>query len=415
MCYTAGPRCSSYAVKKLTDAKEAFNQVDPTDVEKMDEAKQALFVAQEEYLTSPAGIKKLQDKAKSTGDMKYSKQAKEYSDKRKQQIAASKALVAEQKEALAVAEKKAAAKTALENSPVPDAAKRYAEETKKLQNEFSALEKFKVPDELVTKKINAETDNDGTQCGYDGECNAYPNDYCRDSEYVNLRVDESSIDTRGTLADIYNCDENDIPDELVKIGRDELDLDNAESYVAESEYGYYGVEGSNVTLSSPFKVQERLKEYYDGEYKKLKEREAELEKSVPQTVSKVSPSAGKQTKATKAPARRGVAVPKKGAPKATTTVAPKRRERTDAELTAFEQDAMPNPADRKPVTPKAPAKPRKPRRERTDAELTAFEMDAMPDTSYRRRATPKTPAKPAKPRRERNSAELDAFEADERN
>lgn len=403
MCYTAGPRCSPHALTKLVEAKETFNQVDPTDLEKMNEAKHDLFVAQEEYLTSPAGIKKLRDKAKSTGDNKYALQADEYAAKRKEQIAVSKAIVAAQDK---VATKKPSQDSTLEEDLASEDYERklnaqldedhakqkafeasvrtYLEKKQKVEEEIEKLEKFRVPENLARTHLNYEYDQDGTQCGYDGQCHAYPGDYCRDSEYINLRLEDNNINTRRTLADIYNCDESDIPDDLEKIGREELDLDNPDSYEVEAEYGYYGVEGAHVSLYSPIKAQTRLEEYYKSEQKKLKAKEAELEKTAPKVLLKGSqepldakPVTPRKT-ASKAPAARKGTSSKRGSSKATVTPAKApRRERTPAELDAFERDEMTPPPTRKATVPRAakPASKAPKRRERTPAELDAFELD----------------------------------------
>lgn len=403
MCYTAGPRCSPHALKTLVEAKETFNQVDPTDLEKMNEAKHDLFVAQEEYLTSPAGIKKLREKAKSTGDSKYAVQADEYAAKRKEQIAVSKAVVDAQKKALA---KKPSSSSTLDEDIASEAKERnlnaqldadhanqqefeasvraYLEKKQKLEEEFDKLEKLRVPENLARTHLNYPYDQDGTQCGSAGRCNAYEGDYCRDSEYINLRLEDDNVDTRRTLADIYNCDESEIPDDLEKIGREELDLDNPDSYEVEAEYGYYGVEGAHVSLYSPVKAQTRLEEYYKTEQKKLKAKEAELEKTAPKIFMKGSsapldakPVTPRKT-ASKAPATRKGTSSKRGASKA--SVAPAkapRRERTSEELDAFERDEMTPPPTRKATVPRAtktaPKAPK--RRERTPAELDAFELD----------------------------------------
>lgn len=55
MCYTGGPRCDGGAIKAVNSAKERF-ETDPTE-----ENKAALEKANQEYLTSPAGIKSMRD------------------------------------------------------------------------------------------------------------------------------------------------------------------------------------------------------------------------------------------------------------------------------------------------------------------------------------------------------------------
>lgn len=58
MCYTGGPRCDTGAVKAVNSAKEKFEK-DPSE-----ENKAALDKANQEYLTSPAGIKSIRDAGK---------------------------------------------------------------------------------------------------------------------------------------------------------------------------------------------------------------------------------------------------------------------------------------------------------------------------------------------------------------
>jgi hypothetical protein len=391
MCYTAGPRCSPHALKTLVDAKETFNQVDPTDLEKMKEAKEALFVAEEEYLTSPAGIKKLREKAKTTGDAKYAVKADEYTLKRKEQIAVSKEIVAVQKEAASSALKKPSNKTTVEEDVATEESERklvanadktrqaqaersaavenYRAEKKKISDGYIAVERFHITESLLNTKINAEYDHDGTQCGPDDVCNA-GNDYCRDSEYINLRVDPSSLDTRRTLSNIYGTYISNIPDDLEKIGRDELKLDDPESYDVEAEYGYYGVEGARVTLASPSHVRTRLNEYYESKYQELRKQEKELNANTPSNIKTLANRPAPAKPRTKRGSKTGASKP------SVTPVKPQRRERTEAELDAFELDAMTPRPTRKATLPKAPVAPVKPRRrELTSAELDAYEAD----------------------------------------
>jgi hypothetical protein len=58
MCYTGGPRCDGGAIKAVNSAKEKFEK-NPTD-----ENKAALEKANQEYLTSPVGIKSVRDAGK---------------------------------------------------------------------------------------------------------------------------------------------------------------------------------------------------------------------------------------------------------------------------------------------------------------------------------------------------------------
>ena len=395
MCYPKpGPRCSTHALSKLHTAKARFNKVDPTDLDKLEDAKQKLAVAQEEYLTSPAGIKKLREKAVETGDNKYAVKADGYAAKRKEQIAAFKEFEAAQEKAVLSA-KKSPNVTALEEDLANEASERkavekiekrleaqnerslavekYKAEQRKLSNEFVAVERFNITESLLNTKINAQYENDGTQCGSDGICSAPDDDYCRDSEYVNLRVDPESINTRQTLSNIYGTYISNVPDDLEKIGRDELKLDDPESYDVESEYGYYGVEGAHVTLANPSTVKNRLNEYYENKYQALRKREIELDKNTPKNIKTLA----NRPAPAKATTRRGSKVGASKAPVGLVTpVKTQRRARTTAELDAFELDAMTPRIERKATLPKAPVAPTKPRRrERTSAELDAFEAD----------------------------------------
>lgn len=405
MCYPKpGPRCSTHALKKLLESKAELNATDPTDIEKMNEVKRKLTLAQEEYFTSPAGIKKLREKAKVTGDSKYAKMADEYAAKRKEQLAEYKRFVAD-KESVGA---KPSRKSTLEQDVAAEEAERnlnnkldadrqkqrnydyavqeHQKKRQELANEFAALDRFHVPENLYSKEVEADYDYDGRRCGPDGICSAYEGDYCRDSEYVNLRVEPDSVSSSSTLASIYDCDPAFIPEDLEKIGRDELELDEPESYDIEPEYGYYGVEGAKVTLSNPSTVQRRLQEYYDDKHKELAQRQAELNKNAPKPVVTASKDSKDKPKSTKpssktAVARRGAAS-KRGASKAASVTKPKmqRRERTAAELDAFERDAMPLPSSRaRKALLNDPVKktPTRPRKQWTEAEMDAFEADQM--------------------------------------
>jgi hypothetical protein len=407
MCYPKpGPRCSTHALKKLLDAKAELNATDPTDIEKINEAKRKLTLAQEEYFTSPAGIKKLREKAKTTGESKYAKMADKYAAKRKAQLAEYKSFVADQESAskkvndASTLEQDIAAEQserelnrkldadAQEQHHYKQALYQHKEKLQHIANEFANLERFRVPESLYSTKINADYDYDGQQCGYDGVCNAYEGDYCRDSRYVNLRVDSNSIRTGSTLADIYGCDEAHIPEDLEKIGKEELELDEAHSYDAEEISGYYGAEGADITLSNPHGVQQRLQQYYNEKHADISKRYAELKKNAPKPVVAASKDPKEKPKSTKPASKTSVArsksPSKRGASKAVTTPATKpkaqRRERTEAELDAFERDAMPLPSSRarkallNDTVKKTPTRPRK---QWTEAEMDAFEADQM--------------------------------------
>lgn len=400
MCYPKpGPRCSTHALKKLLDAKAELNSTDPTDLEKINGAKRKLTLAQKEYFTSPAGIKKLREKAKATGDSKYAAMADEYAAKRKTQLAEYKKFVAD-KESVSTK----SSRSSLEQDVAKEQAERevnrnldadqkrrkdyekalyqHKEQLQYIADEFTALERFQVPESLYSTKIDAEYDYDYRRCGYDGVCSAYEGDYCRDSQYVNLRVDPQSIRTAKTLADIYGCDEAHIPEDLEKFGREELELDEPHSYDAEEVSGYYGAESADITLSNPHGVRMRLQDYYEEKHADITKRYEELKKNAPKPLTPASKDAKKKSPkpASKTAVARSKAPSKRGASKVAPASKPKvqRRERTAAELDAFERDAMPLPSSRArkallndPVK-KAPTRPRK---QWTEAEMDAFEAD----------------------------------------
>lgn len=384
MCYPKpGPRCSTHALKKLNAAKARLKNLDPADFERFEKAKHNLSVAQEEYLTTPAGIKRLLEKAEQTGDNKYAVKAAECTAKREEQMEALRRL------------RGLPSKGSQKLNPAPNGRGSKEDVTGltlasldseriQLSKDYTALERLNVPETLYGTKIKSDYEYDHMQCGPDGYCNAPDGDYCRDSEYVNLRVDPSTIDTRRTLADIYGIHQSNIPDELERIGKEELHLDDPESYDTETEYGYYGAEGARITLSNPSKVRGRLKEYYNTEYAKLQERSEALAKKSLRVQAAERKAAGVSkspvTKNTKTPSKtastrkRGAKAAPKAASASGNTVT-MRRQHTEAELDAFERDAMPEPGSRKATAPKAPVAVKPKRRERTTAELDAFERD----------------------------------------
>lgn len=96
----------------------------------------------------------------------------------------------------------------------------------------------------------------GYRCGQSDDYD----DYCRDAEYENIRI-EGPVDARGVLAEIFGVKTENVPQELVTLAENELSLDEADSYEVEVSNGYYGEE-AKVVLSEPETVTQRLLEYY---------------------------------------------------------------------------------------------------------------------------------------------------------
>lgn len=256
MCYPKpGPRCSVHSLKKLRNAQFRLNNADPTEIDKYDDARQKVKEAQEEYFSSPAGIKKLKDKADETGDQKYTALAKKYADKRKKQLD-------EYKRSIVV-----------EPTPVVE-----TEEAEALRKAYASFSKLSKPSEdLVSLEINAEYDYDYFGCS-GNECDENYNGPCRDAEFDNLRVDPNSVNSRKTLAKIFKCQEKDVPDEAVRIGSEELNLDSTDAYDIEEETGYYGVEGASITLAHPGEVSQKLRSYYNTTFEKMWDKNKAISK-----------------------------------------------------------------------------------------------------------------------------------------
>lgn len=95
----------------------------------------------------------------------------------------------------------------------------------------------------------------GYQCDQDGY-----DDYCRDAEYENVRI-EGSVNSRAVLSEIFGVRSESIPQELVDIAENELGLHEVEAYEVEVTNSYYGEE-ARVILSDPETVMPRLLEYF---------------------------------------------------------------------------------------------------------------------------------------------------------
>lgn len=250
MCYTSGPRCSPHAKTKLLDAKKALNENagnDPREtVALYDEVKSA----QKEYWTSPAGIKELKAKAEKTGKTEDIKRAEMFEKRRKDLIARSKAITETNKLAEKLGQKD---DPAVSESPVISEVKnsKLNEPVQQVNNGYYMSDKH---------LYSVEYEYDGYYCS-GSSCNSDGyDDYCRDSEYDNIRVADG-INTRAVLAEIYRCKSEDIPDDLVNFANNELELDDKDSYEVQVSRGYYGDEAS-VVLSDPKNVYDKLREYY---------------------------------------------------------------------------------------------------------------------------------------------------------
>ncbi len=102
---------------------------------------------------------------------------------------------------------------------------------------------------------------DGYSC--QGTCD--PGDYCRDSEFENLRVEDPQvIDVKKVLESILADTTHPprIPDHLVKYATDVLKMDEVDTYEAVAVGGYYGQE-AEVQLASEAFIRENLTKYIE--------------------------------------------------------------------------------------------------------------------------------------------------------
>lgn len=250
MCYTSGPRCSPHAKANLLDAKKALHENTSDDPRVIIALHNEAKSAQKEYWTSPEGIKELKAKAEKTGKPEDIQRAEMFEKRRKDLIARSKAITEANKLAEKLGKKNDSAGS---EAPVINEVKnsKLHEPVQQFNNGYFMSDKH---------LYSVEYEYDGYYCS-GSSCNSDGyDDYCRDSEYDNIRVADG-INTRAVLAEIYRCKSEDIPDDLVDFANNELELDDKESYEVKVSGGYYGDEAS-VVLSDPKNVYTKLREYY---------------------------------------------------------------------------------------------------------------------------------------------------------
>jgi hypothetical protein len=250
MCYTSGPRCSPHSKSQLLDAKKALKENTSDDPKVYKELQREVNLAQKEYLTSPEGIKSLKEKAKRTGKYEDAKRAQMFEKRRKDLIDRSKAIAETNKLEKELSKSDSADR---EEAPVITEVKnsKLNEPVRHSSNGYFMSD---------TRLYSVEYEYDGyycsgSSCGQEGY-----DDYCRDSQYDNIRVAEG-IDSRAVLAELHGCQKEDLPEDLVAYANNELELDNPDSYEVEVTGGYYGDEAS-VIFSEPEKVYAKLREHY---------------------------------------------------------------------------------------------------------------------------------------------------------
>lgn len=244
MCYKyPGPRCSKHAKDKLQKALRVQKLVRKSNPEAKNRADEQVKIAQRDFLTSPEGIKQLKEKAAKSGKESDRKIAESFAQRRKDLIALS---------------KEASGKAKIEREKFIKDHKIQDEPPKVAKVASSPLrEPIALLSQRTLSSVNYDYDYSGCandDCGEDG-------DMCRDTVYEGLTVENKPVDTRQVLAELYSTSPQNIPDELVAIGNDELNLDKPESYEAYAENGYYGEE-PGVYLGHPETVQKRLMEYF---------------------------------------------------------------------------------------------------------------------------------------------------------
>jgi hypothetical protein len=242
MCYRGGPRCSKHAREKLQKATRNQRLVragSPYAEKRAEELK----VAQQEYLLSPEGIKYLKEKAEKSGKTSDKEKAEGFAQKRKEMIEISKAATK-------------AAKIAKEN----DSRKNNIQDIPPAVSTVKSNSLLQPLRGIGDRNLSAvEYDYDYTHCS-DSSCGE-DGDMCRDTVYEGLTIENKSVDTRAVLAEIYGTQPENISDDLVRIGNDELNLNDPGSYEAYAENGYYGEEPV-VALAYPENVHNRLTEYF---------------------------------------------------------------------------------------------------------------------------------------------------------
>lgn len=232
-----------HAKQKLRQALSAQKYTRKGDVEKQAKADEAVKLAQREYYTSPEGIKKLKEKAETTGKESDRKTAESFVQRRKEMIAASKKATAEAK----AKKEKEYQDNNIQNEPL------LVEEVKNnpLRQPIRGISDIRI--------YGVEYDYDYSHCS-DSSCGE-DDGICRDTVYEGLRVEDKPVDTRTVLAGLYSTSESNISDELVRIGNDELQLDRPDSYDAYAENGYYGEEPF-ISFADPVAVHKKLNEYF---------------------------------------------------------------------------------------------------------------------------------------------------------
>lgn len=244
MCYRSpGPRCSRHAKQKLQQELNRKKYIRKSDVEKQAQADEAIKIAQREYFTSPEGIKQLKEKAEKSGKESDRKTADAFAQRRKDMIEASKK---------AAAEAKAAKTKSYKDNNIKDVPPVVSEVSNSPLREPILAYSY-----LSLSGVDYDYDSThcaSPDCGEDG-------DMCRDTVYEGIRVEDKPIDTRQVLASVFSTAEKNIPDELVRIGEEELNLNSPDAYDAYTENGYYGEE-PQVDFAEPGAVNKRLKEYF---------------------------------------------------------------------------------------------------------------------------------------------------------
>lgn len=235
MCYPKpGPRCSTHAEKRLQLAVERVEEYSGDNEHAKKTLRGRIIQAQKEYYTSPRGIKFLEAKAKESGNPKDAAFAAAAKERRAKMIAAY---------------KEAQAKIDAEEIPsLPEV-------------KITSLQQpFAYGTNMHFYCVDYEYDFNGCT-GY--TCGTEDGDgYCRDSVYEGLRV-SGSIKTREVLAQIFNTREERIPDDLVKLAEDELQLNDPESYDIRGVNGYYGEEVLT-TLNNAEHAADVLRTYYNN-------------------------------------------------------------------------------------------------------------------------------------------------------
>lgn len=234
MCYPKpGPRCSTHAAARLKAAIESESAYTGTDLSKKRKLRERIISARKEYYTSPKGIKSLEDNAAKTGDAKDAELATLMKERRAKMITAYKEMQAKM--------------DAEQLPPLPEV------KISPLREPYTYG--------LGVHFYSVDYEYDANYCTGDTCDSEYSDGYCRDSIYEGLRIKDGPVNSRAVLAQIFNTNESNIPDDLVRMADDELDMDNPESYDVHAVNGYYGEE-VEVHINNEAYVAERLRSYY---------------------------------------------------------------------------------------------------------------------------------------------------------